>query len=162
MAQTEIVEARILYKDFNLEKALQTLNKLSQNQIEGLPIEFQLQIHTLKGRILVTMGNLGDALTSAEKSYDIASKFEKFHDTIEKINSFLLIAEILMSNGKYEKSSEILKNIDKMINSIPDKLDFLKKEKSAEKITIQAGINYGTGKVQENKELLEVLQEICQ
>ena len=160
MTQTEIVEAQKLFKDFKLEPALQTLNKLSQSQIEELSIVIQLQFHTLKGKILVKMDNMVDALTSAENSYEIASKFEIFHDSIEKIDSFLLIAEILMFNGKYARSSEILKDVDKIINNLPDKLDILKKEKSAEKITILVGINYNTGKVQENEKLIEELHEI--
>ena len=162
--QTEIFEAQNLYKDFKLDLALQSLNKLSKGQMEGLPIEIQLQFHTLKGKILTIMENYGEAITSAEKSYEIASKFEKFNDSIEKIDSFLLIAEILMRTGKYEKSYEILKDVDKNINNLPDKLDILKKEKRAEKLKIHSWLNYNIGKMDEigilRKELHNIYTEL--
>jgi len=158
--QSEISEAIKFYEDYKLDLALQSLNKLTQGQIEELPIEFQLQFHTLKGRILVTMENYGDALTSAENSYEIASRSEKFHDSIEKIDSFLLLAEILMRTGKYEKSAEILNEVDKLINNLPDNLYKLKKERRAEKLKILHWLNFNTGKVDEIRTLLEELHEI--
>ena len=153
----EIIEAHKLYEEYKLDLALQSLNKLSPGQLEGLPIDVHLKFHTIKGKILFTMENWADVLTSAEKSYEIASKFEQFHGSIEKIDSFLLIAAILMRTGKHEKSSEILKEIDKIIKNLPDHLEKLKKEKRAEKLHIRALIYNRTGK---NEGMLKIREEL--
>ena len=123
----EIMEAQKLYEAYELDRALHSLNKLSQGQIEELPIEFQLQFHTFKGIILVRMENYTEALVSAEKSHEIASKYEKFNDSIEKIDAFLLLAEELGWISKFEKSAEILEEVDLILNILPDKFGKLKK-----------------------------------
>jgi len=160
----EIIEAHKLYEEYKLDLALQSLNKLSQGQIEELPIEIQLHFHTFMGKILFIMSNYEDALTSAEKSYEIASRFEQFHDSIDKIDAYLLLSETLMRNGKYEKSAEILKEADKMIHNLPDKLDKLKKERRAESLSIQDWLGDKTGKLlpieKMHEELLEIYSEL--
>ena len=156
----EIIEANKLYDEYKLDLALQTLNKLSQGQIEGLPIEILLHFHTFKTTILATMDNWREALIFAEISCEIASKFDIFHNSIEKIDSFLLLAEALGRNGKYEKSFEILKEVDKIIENLPDLPDKIKKEKRGEKLYIRSWVNTRIGQIEGSFKIYEELHEI--
>ncbi len=156
----EIIEANKWYDEYKLDLALQTLNKLSQGQIEGLPIEILLHFHTFKTTILATMDNWRDALIFAEKSWEIASKFDIFHNSIEKIDSFLLLAETLGRTSKYEKCFEILKEVDKLIDNLPDLLEKIKKEKRGEKLYIRSWVNTRIGQIEGSFKIFEELHEI--
>jgi len=152
----EIKEAQQLYKEYKLDLALQSLNKLSQGQMKGLPIEIQLQFHMLKGKIFGTMENNVKAVPSAEIAYEIVSKYEEFYDSFEKIDAILLFAEVLLQTSKFEKCAEILEEIDMILAKLPEKLDKIKKEIRAEKLRIQGDLLWNLGKFQK---LIEIREE---
>ena len=158
--QPEIIEAQNYFEEYKLDQAIQSLNMLSQEQLEGLPIEIQLQFHKLKGRIFVTMENPVKALPPAEKAYEIASKYQEFRDSIEKLDAFLLFAEALMKTSKLEECAEILEEIEIILTKLPDKPEKIKKERRAEKLRIQGGLYWNTGRDCEAGKLREELHEI--
>ncbi len=153
----EILDAQMYFQNEKFDFALNSLNLLTQEQIEELPEKMQFIYHKIKGTILMITENLQEAIDSAEKSFQIGLKLK---DSIEKIDSFLLLAEILQIMGNFQRSSEILEETEKLIQNLPKKFLYVKKDKRGEFLRIKAWVYLGQGKLQETVEFLEEMVEI--
>jgi len=153
----EILDAQMYFQDEKFDSALISLNLLTQEQIEELPEKTQFTFHKIKGTILMITENLQEAIVSAEKCFQIGLELE---NSIEKIDSFLLLAEILQQMGNFQRSSEILEETEKLIQNLPKKLLNIKKDKRGEVFQIKAWNYYGLGKIPEMVELCEEMVEI--
>ncbi|MHA1719551.1 MAG: tetratricopeptide repeat protein [Promethearchaeota archaeon] len=157
----EIIEAQQYFKEEKFDSALNSLNSLTQEQIKELPIKSQLIYYYLKGKILMIKENYQEALVSAEKSYQIASKIE---NSVDKINSYLLFTELLQKTGNLEKGLEILEDIEKLIENLPKEDHTVKMELLGQYLRIKAWIYYNFGKIPElisiTNELITIYEEL--
>ena len=157
----EIIDAKQYFKEEKFDSALNSLNSLTQEQIEELSIKSQLIYYYLIGKILMIKDKFQDALISAEKSYQIANKIE---NSIDKINSYFLFTELLQKTGNLEKSSEILENIKKLIENLPKEDRIVKMELRGQYLRIKAWIDYNFGKISElisiTSEMITIYEEI--
>jgi len=65
-----------------------------------------------------------------------------------------------MKTSKLEKCAKILEEVEMILTKLPDKPEKIKKERRAEKLRIQGGLYWNTGKDQETYKIREELHEI--
>ncbi len=153
----QILEAKKFFKEYKLDLCIQTLNSIKMEKIEDLEDNLQLIFYNLKGNALIAKENYEEALFFAEKSYLVSNKIE---NCLEKVDSFLLMANVLMKLNKFDRSSEFLQEANLLIRILPQYSITGKKGSRAFLLRIKAGINYGIGEISENVDIFDEMIHI--
>jgi tetratricopeptide (TPR) repeat protein len=153
----QILEAKNFFQEYKLDLCIQTLNSIEIEKIGNLEDKIQIIFYNLQGNALEAKENYEKAFFFAEKSYLLSNNIE---NCIEKVDSFLLMANILMKLKKFDRSSEFLHEANILIRNLPKDSIIGKKGNKAFSLRIKAGINYGLGEISENVVLFDEMINI--
>jgi len=122
----EIIRAEKLIDDGKLDEALTLLNNYEQK--EGLSHQDKASCHLLQCQILFIQGKLKRLIKHAEQTY---KESEGLENSFLKIDSLLLMAHAYARLGKFDEASDLIKQGEELINTIPQKLTKAYKQREA-------------------------------
>ncbi len=122
----ELIRAEQLSDDGKLDEALTLLNNYEQK--EGLTHHDKASGHLLQCQILFWQGKHEELIKHAEQLY---KKSEGLENNFFKVDILLLMVRALIWLGKFDEASDLIKQAEELINTIPQELTKAYKQREA-------------------------------
>jgi len=122
----EIIRAEQLIDEDKLDEALILMNKYEQK--EGLTHRDKIFCHLLQYQILFWQGKLKKCIKHAEQTY---KESEELENNFIRIDSFLLMTHALVRFEKFDEASDLIKQGEELLKTIPQELTKAHKKREA-------------------------------
>ncbi len=122
----ELIQAEQLSDEGKLDEALTLLNNYEQK--EGLTNHEKVSCHLLQCQILFWQGKLKELIKHAKQLY---KESEELENISLKVDCLLLMTYALVRLGKIDKASDLIKQGEELIKTIPQELTKAYKQREA-------------------------------
>ncbi len=134
----ELIRAEQLIDEDKLDDALTLLNNYEQK--EGLNHQDKISCHLLQCQILYWQGKLKETVNHAEQTY---KESEGLENHLFKVDSLLIMTHALVRLDRFDEASDLIKQGEELIKTIPQELTKAHKQREAYLALIK-GFFYGT------------------
>jgi len=122
----ELIREEQLIDDSKLDEALTLLNNYEQK--EGLSNHDKASCHLLQCQILFWQGRLKELIKYAEQTY---KESEGLENNFIRVDSLLIMTHALVRLEKFDEASDLIKQEEELIKTIPQELTKAHKQREA-------------------------------